>query len=156
MRPDTYLAWSVRHPLAAAELNAMLLPVVSARGDAGSEARVQSEIRLEAAGKGVKLWRNNSGAMTDDTGRLIRFGLGHESKALSDRLKSSDLVGWRKTLVTPSMVGTTVAVTVCRECKPPGWRLTPGDKRGQAQAAWLALVAADGGDAAFATGTGTL
>ncbi len=156
MSTDTYLAWSVRHPLAAAELNAMLLPVVSARGDAGSEARVQSEIRLEAVERGCRLFRNNRGAGKIDGGQFTRFGLGNESDHLNKVLKSSDLIGWRKVMITPAMVGTVIAQFLSREIKHPKWRLTPGDADAQAQAAWLALVAADGGDAAFATGVGTL
>lgn len=154
---DTYALWAARHPQAAAELVVLLTPPIEPRSTLpGSEARVQSEVRLEAASRGVRLWRNNSGQLPDDNGRPVRYGLANDSKALNEVIKSSDLVGWRKTLVTPAMVGTYLAIVVCRECKPPGWHLTPSDKRGAAQAAWLALVAADGGDAAFATGVGTL
>jgi len=149
--------WAARWPQAAAELTALLTPPVEQRATMpGSEARVQSEIRLEAAGKGYRLWRNNNGAMTDDTGRMVRYGLGHESKALSEAIKSSDLIGWKATLVTPAMVGQTIARFVSVETKAPGWHLTPGDKRGQAQARWLAMVNEAGGFGIFADGTGLL
>lgn len=155
--PSSWGEWSLRHPLAAAELIAILTPPVQAQTTmSGSEARVQSEVRLEAARAGVKLWRNNRGAGKIDDGRFVRFGLGNESDKLNEMLKSSDLIGWRIVIVTPADVGRRIAQIVCREVKHPGWHLTPGDKEAHAQAAWLALVASDGGDAMFATDVGTL
>ncbi len=154
---DSYPAWALRHPHAARELAALLTPPVQAvTGDPGSEALVQSQIRLEAAGRDCMLFRNNNVALMDETGRLVRAGVANESKQLSERMKSSDLCGWRRVLIGPQHVGTVIAQTLWREVKAPGWRLTAGDKRGQAQAAWIALVLANGGDAAFATGVGTL
>lgn len=105
-----------------------------------SEAWVQSAVRLRAAQLGCTLMRNNSGALRDDTGRLIRYGLGNDSAALNAVMKSADLIGW-------AADGRFMAV----ECKPPGWRLTPGDKRGQAQARFLDAVKAGGGIGIFAT-----
>jgi len=149
--------WKQRWPDAAKELVALLVPPVETRDSMpGSEARVQSEVRLEAASKGVRLWRNNVGQLLDEQGRPIRYGLANESKALNESLKSSDLIGWRPVTVTADMVGRKLAVFVSRECKRPGWHMTPGDDRAQAQARWLALIAADGGDACFASGVGTL
>ena len=157
MTTDTYTAWAHRHPQAAAELAALLTPPVpTVTGEPGSEARVQSEIRIEGAMKGYSLWRNNSGSLPDEHGRPVRFGLGAESKALSEVLASSDLIGWKPTLVTPSMVGSTVAVFVSVECKRPGWHIVPSDRRAHAQAKWLELVARAGGIALFATGVGAL
>lgn len=157
-RDMTYAQWAARWPQAASELHELLAPPVppAPHGTPTSEAYVQSTIRLEAPARGVMLFRNNAGAMTDETGRLVRYGLGHESKPFWDRVKSSDLIGWRKLLITPEWAGRTVAQFVSRECKPAGWHMTPGDARAQAQAAWLAMVARDGGDACFASGVGTL
>jgi hypothetical protein len=120
-----------------------------------SEARVQSEIRLEAAHKGVRLYRNNSGALKDEYGRLVRFGLGNESTALNKVFKSADLIGWRPVLVTQDMVGTVVAQFIARECKYEGWTYG-GSEHEKAQKAFIDLVVAEGGDACFATGTGTI
>jgi hypothetical protein len=117
-----------------------------------SEAAVQAAVRLEYARRGYRLFRNNSGALRDESGRLVRFGLGNDSPQINAVLKSSDLIGWHPTLVTPEMVGTCVARFVSLECKPPGWHLTPGDKRAQAQDAWLRLVLEGGGEARFMTG----
>ncbi len=120
-----------------------------------SEAYAQFQVRLEAPTKGVTLWRNNVGVLTDINGRPVRFGLANDSKQLNEALKSSDLIGWRPVLITPGHVGRTLAQFVSRECKAPGWTYT-GTDRERAQKAWLDLVAAAGGDSAFATGPGTL
>lgn len=116
---------------------------------ARSEAEVAAEIRLAAGRAGVPLWRNNNGAAYDQTGRLIRFGLGHESAALSARWKSADLVGVLPVTVGPQHVGQTLGLFLAVETKKPGWALRPSDKRGQAQAAFLRSVRAFGGVGGF-------
>jgi hypothetical protein len=126
-----------------------------------SEARVQSAIRLEAPGRGVRLWRNNVGVLTREDGTPVRFGLANETAALNRELKSGDLIGWRRRLITVADVGFVIAQFVSRECKPEGWMLAPPtDQRRyaheQAQLRWIELINADGGDAGFATGVGTL
>jgi len=150
--------WAIRHGVSAAalaDLRAGLgldaLPV-----DTGhSERYVQTSVRLEAVGKGVTLWRNNVGVLEDVTGRPVRYGLANDSKALNMRLKSADLIGWRPIVITPKLIGVTIAQFVSRECKPAGWRYS-GTDRERAQLAWASLVAASGGDARFATRPGTL
>lgn len=117
-----------------------------------TETAVQAAVRLEYARRGYRLWRNNSGALLDKRGIPVRFGLGNDSSTLNAAIKSSDLIGWRPLVITPAMVGGTVAQFVSLECKTPGWRLTPGDQRGQAQKRWLDLVLADGGEAQFIMG----
>lgn len=132
-----------------------------------SEAYVQSLVRLEAPGKGVKLWRNNVGVLLDANGRPVRYGLANDSRGLNQELKSGDLIGWRRRVITVADVvaagpgGLIIAEFVSRECKPVGWRpAPPGDserfRHEEAQRRWAALVNADGGDACFATGEGTL
>jgi hypothetical protein len=120
-----------------------------------SEAYVQSAVRLEAAQKGIKLFRNNVGVLEDATGRPVRYGLANDSKELNKRIKSADLIGWRPLLIEPRHVGGIVAQFVSRECKEPGWRYTGADRE-PAQLAWANLILAAGGDAAFASSTGTL
>ena len=117
---------------------------------AETETALQNAIRMEAARQGVRLWRNNVGALRDSRGVPVRFGLGNDSAALNARLKSSDLIGWRPVMITPDMVGQVVAQFVSREVKAPGWRYT-GTPREAAQRAWLDMVTADGGDACFAS-----
>lgn len=116
-----------------------------------NESVVQQQVRLALARLGAQVWRNNSGACTDDTGRLIRYGLGNDSAQLNAVIKSSDLVGVVPVTITPEMVGRTIGVFVAVECKRPGWHLTPGDKRGQAQQRFIDLVREVGGLGGFAT-----
>lgn len=124
-----------------------------------SEAYVQSVVRLEAPAKGVRLWRNNVGVLLDKSGRPVRYGLANDSRGLNEKLKSADLIGWRRVLITPDMVGRLIAQVVSRECKPPDWRpaLTGAlFEHEEAQRAWARIINEDGGDACFATGEGTL
>jgi hypothetical protein len=139
--------------LGIAGLTAMRDP--EAAGEPGSESRQQSLVRLEAAEKDVLLWRNNVGACKTDTG-FLRYGLCNDSERMNEAIKSSDLVGIRKVFVTPQMVGSTVGVFTARECKKQDWKFSESDKRAVAQLKFINLVNSYGGDAAFATGQGTL
>ena len=116
-----------------------------------SEAAIQQAIRLNIARSGIDLWRQNVGACQDQSGRLIRYGLLNDSKAINEKFKSSDLIGIRPMLVTSEWVGHVVGVFAAIECKESGWKLRPGDARGQAQHRFHELVRAAGGFAGFAT-----
>ena len=118
-----------------------------------SEASIQQAIRLEASRHGVLLFRNNVGAATDVSGRVIRYGLGNDSKAINDRSKSSDLIGIWPMLVTQQMVGQVVGVFTAIECKRPGWKFSPNDDRAAAQAVFGEMVKKHGGLFMFATDT---
>lgn len=147
--------WARKHGVtwqAIEELRAIFgtdVPVAPAMQDL-SEAAVQSRVRLEAPRRGYTLWRNNCGALLDARGVPVRFGLGNDSPQLNARLKSSDLIGWKATLVTPCMVGSYVAVFASFEVKEAVWTYA-GNAHEKAQEAWLKLVAADGGIARFIT-----
>ena len=130
--------------------NLMPLPVTGT-----SEAAVQAVVRLEAARKGVRLFRNNVGALLDSRGVPVRYGLANDSKQVNDVVKSADLIGWRPLLIAPGHVGHYVGQFVSRECKAFDWHYT-GNAHEQAQVAWAELVNAGGGDASFCTGEGTL
>lgn len=119
-----------------------------------AEAYVQSQIRLEAARKGIYLWRNNCGAGTLDNGSFIRWGLANESEAVNKVIKSADLIGIRRLVITPEMVGQTVGIFVSREAKAADWHYT-GTDREVAQLKWLTLINSYGGDAKFVTGPGS-
>lgn len=121
-----------------------------------SESYVQSVVRLEAAQKSVLLFRNNSGAYVDDTGRLVRYGLANDSAEINKVIKSSDLVGVRRVIITPQHVGHTIGQAVFRECKFGTWRHNPKDKHEAAQLKFGELVMSYGADFAFAAGVGTL
>ena len=161
MSPAVY-QWAVRHGVSMQALHELqsifgmhgghdLPPEVKGT----SEAAVQAAVRLEAARKGVRLFRNNVGALMDATGRPVRYGLANESKGVNQSIKSADLIGWRPLLIEQRHVGQCVAQFVSRECKRREWRYTGGDHE-QAQLAWAQLVTSGGGDAAFCTGVGTL
>ena len=120
-----------------------------------TEAWVQSVVRLEASRKGLKLWRNNVGAMLDARGVPVRFGLANDSKGLNEEIKSGDLIGWRPIIITPAYVGLKIAQFVSRECKMPNWKYS-GNEHERAQLRWIEAIIADGGDAAFCSGEGSL
>lgn len=98
------------------------------------EAKVQNDIRLALGAGPARLWRNNTGALKDATGRLVRYGLCPGS---------SDLIGLRQVTITPDMVGQTMGVFVAIEVKDQG-RLT------EQQRAFLAMVQQAGGLAGVA------
>jgi hypothetical protein len=120
-----------------------------------SESAVQSLVRLEASRLGARLWRNNVGAGYLDNASFIRWGLANDSERINQKIKSSDLIGIRPVLIGPEHVGRTLGVFLSREVKEAGWHYT-GTAREKAQLNWLELIASLGGDAAFATGEGTL
>ena len=69
---------------------------------------------------------------------MIRYGLANDSKKLNDKFKSSDLIGIDGD-------GRFVAA----EVKKPGWHLTSGDNRAQAQLRFMQFVISKGGRAGF-------
>jgi hypothetical protein len=117
-----------------------------------NEAVVQQQVRLALARMGAQAWRNNTGACTDDTGRLIRYGLCNESAQMNAQIKSSDLICIVPITIQPYHVGRTLGIFTAIECKKSGWHLTPGDKRGQAQKRFIDIVHGVGGIGGFATG----
>lgn len=146
-------AWARKHGVtwqAVEELRAIFgqdVPVSSPLQDL-SEAAVQSRIMIEAPKREYRLFRNNVGALIDSRGVPVRYGLANTSPQLNARLKSSDLIGWKPSLVTPCMVGSYVAVFCSFEVKEAVWTYG-GTPREKAQEAWIKLVAADGGIARF-------
>jgi hypothetical protein len=121
---------------------------------ARSEAYVQSQVRLEGAKLGVKLYRNNVGAGKLENGSFIRWGLCNDTPALNARVKSGDLVGWRPVVITAEMVGSRIAQFVSREVKRSDWKPDNSPEL-RAQLAWATLVNADGGDAKIVNGLGS-
>ena len=116
-----------------------------------NEAALQNHIREKFAHVGP-IWRNNSGACTDATGRLIRYGLGNDSAKMNGHIKSSDLIGIRPLLVdVPGIGWRMVGVFTAIEVKAPGWRLRDGDERAHAQARYHDVVRQSGGFAGFAS-----
>lgn len=153
--PVDLRTWAMRHHVTDAALHE-LAEIMGAgaqpEGEEGaSEGRVQSRVRLAARDHDMRLFRNNVGALLDKRDVPVRYGLANDTPALNKRLKSGDLIGWRRLLITAEMVGSVVAQFVSLECKHAGWRYT-GDEHEQAQQRWAALVALEGGHARFVTG----
>ena len=112
------------------------------------EAKMQQICQLEASSAGQRLWRNNVGALKDDNGVPVRYGLCNDSKAMNQNFKSSDLIGIKPVLITPDMVGHTIGQFMAREVKHEGWKYT-GKGREEAQMRFGELVIRLGGDFAF-------
>lgn len=159
----TLAQWAIKYaigPTALTELTALLsagdaAPTPVNPGKLGSEARVQSQVRLEAVQHDVWLTRNNVGVLMDVTGRPVRYGLANESKAQNQQVKSGDLIGFRRRVIVSRDVGVTIAQFVSRECKHEGWKPSRNDKHEQAQCRWRDFINLNGGDAAFASGPGS-
>ncbi len=113
-----------------------------------SESRVQSLGILEAVKRRIWPLRNNSGAWTDETGRVVRYGLGNVSKQFNAVMKSSDYIGVEPVVITQDMVGQTIGRFWAREYKPEGWVYT-GTPREVAQKVFIDKVNSLGGNAAF-------
>lgn len=100
-----------------------------------TEQQTQQRIRLALSRGGCRLWRNNTGALRDANGQLIRFGL---------CAGSADLIGYTTVTVTPDMVGQRLAVFTAVEVKSPTGRPTPE------QTAFLKHIQDAGGRAGIA------
>lgn len=118
---------------------------------ATTESGAAQRMCLQAANEGSVLWRNNVGSLQDINGTWVRYGLANLSKQMNKVQKSSDYVGIRPVLITHDMVGTYIGQFVARETKKPGWTYS-GTEREAAQAKWMGIVIAHGGDACFSTG----
>lgn len=118
--------------------------------DAGSEGGVQSRIRQNAPYIGQALWRNNSGAMYNDSGALVRFGLANTSAKLNRVFKSSDLIGITAVLVKPCHVGLKFGLFTAVETKDTDWT-KPRNDRDRAQLSFLNKVISLGGIGMFST-----
>ena len=79
-----------------------------------SEQELQQRIRLELGRGPVRLWRNNVGALRDQRGQLVSYGLCRGS---------SDLIGLRQLTIGPEHLGQSLAVFVAIEVKSERGRL---------------------------------
>lgn len=152
--------WAIRHGVSAQALHELdvlfgIETQLLATGSYDSEAAVQADVRLEAAAKGIHLFRNNVGVLRDKEGRPVRYGLANDSSRLNKIIKSGDLIGWRRVRIEQSHVGSVIAQFVSVECKRSGWKYSGNDHE-VAQLAWIRLIGANGGYAKFVTGSGGL
>jgi hypothetical protein len=153
----TLISWARKHgitPAALKELCMMSIDVTHGGKDE-SEALVQSRIRLEAAGKGMYLYRNNRGAGQLKNGSFIRWGLCNDSEKVGDRFKSGDLIGLEPVRITSEMVGSVIGRFKSVEVKASSWKFS-GTAEELAQVAWAALVNAQGGSAVIVNAAGKL
>ena len=97
-----------------------------------------AEIRLALSRAGAVVWRNNVGLAWYGKNREIpvKYGLCNGS---------SDLIGFIPVLITPEMVGRTIAAFVAIECKKPA-----GSRRTDEQKNFVRVVHGAGGMAGFA------
>lgn len=163
----TFEEWRLKHPQAAADLRQVFVMESSQGvGRLGTdEVGVQNTIRLSAAKQGALSWRNNVGATKakevhrcpkcsfrfEVAQQPVRYGLANDSHQMNKRVKSSDLILAIPRMITPQMVGTTIAQFGAIECKHANWVFT-GSEHEVAQMNYLQLVAQAGGFATFATG----
>lgn len=103
-----------------------------------TETGFVQRLLLSSSRLGMRLFRNNVGVLTDARGNHVRYGL---------CVGSSDLVGWTPVIVTPEMVGRTLAVFTAVEAKVGRRHATPE------QARFLDVVQAAGGIATLARDT---
>lgn len=157
---DWASTWGVSG-LAMADLRARLAAqcrTAAAAGDGISEAAVQSRFSLtSAADPDLLAWRNNVGACEATNGRVIRYGLANDSKAMNEIVKSGDKIGIKRHLVRPCDVGRHLGLFVSVEFKRQDWKMpaTP-DAHTQAQINWQATISAYGGIAHIYNGNNPL
>lgn len=80
------------------------------------EVDLMRRIQVLASKSGARLLRNNTGALRNDRGEWVKYGLG---------TGSSDLIGWTPVVVTPEMIGEAVAIFTAIECKTGYLKTTP-------------------------------
>lgn len=149
--------WGVP-PAAMEQLRTLTLPITDAPrkavSDAKSEAAVSERILLASAERDdLLMFRNNVGAWKHpETGRVVRYGLGNESKRVNETIKSADFIGiWRKR-VTLADVGKDHGLLVSTEAKREDEPLNPNDPRTAAQLRWAQAINSFGGIATIYAG----
>lgn len=153
---QTLTAWAARHAVSPAALQDLIYTLgLAAPGPVPpppgmqTEAAIQVRAQIEHARRtGGRMFRNNSGAFKDETGRLVRYGLGNTSAQINKVIKSSDLIG-----ITPTTCpcGHIYGVFTAMEAKAPGWKFRESDERAVAQFAFGKLVVSLGGIFKFIT-----
>lgn len=81
------------------------------------ESDLLKKIQVAASKVGSRLFRNNCGALKNDRGQWVKYGLANPG--------GSDLIGWTPVKITQEMVGGTVAVFTAIEGKTGYLKTTP-------------------------------
>ena len=100
----------------------------------------------------VVSFRNNVGVFKGANGQPVRCGLANETKEMNKLIKSGDRIGWTPVVITPEMVGKTVAVFTSIEMKKEGYKPSGKAQREhyEAQERWATKVREAGGIAGIA------
>ena len=85
------------------------------------ETKIQNKIMMEMSKKGYLVWRNHVGLFKTMDGRTVNIGI----------KGSADLMAVKPTVITPDMVGQTVAVFVAVEVKTATGRQSEPQKKWQ-------------------------
>lgn len=96
------------------------------------ESSLYTPIILKATQLGSRLFRNNVGALKNERGQWVRYGVANPG--------GSDMIGIAPCVVTESMVGLTVGILLAVEVKPDR-----GSKASAPQRAFLEFVKKMGG-----------
>ena len=155
------VTWAIKHHVSMVALGELAaafghFPVLANGVSAGdAESLVQGKVRMAAEQSGFKVFRNNVGALKDERGVPVRYGLLNDTAALNKVVKSSDLIGWKSELwLNPeTFQPTKIARFVSLECKHADWPgYNPENPHERAQQRWIELVVSAGGVGAFTTG----
>lgn len=85
------------------------------------ETKIQNRIMMDMSEKGYLVWRNQVGLFKTLDGRTVNIGI----------KGSSDLMAVKPTVITPDMVGQTLAVFVAVEVKTATGRQSEPQKKWQ-------------------------
>lgn len=114
-----------------------------------TESELQQIIQMDAVAYHSWLLRNNSGALPDKNGRIVRYGLGNISAPQNAKWKSSDLIGITTIKIDERYLGSQLGIFTAVEVKEPGWQFKAGGRE-EAQRAFIEWVKARGGIGGFA------
>jgi hypothetical protein len=95
------------------------------------EGELNDQLQRAWSDRGGRLLRNNSGTAFYKNGDVVKFGVGNPG--------GSDLIGFTQVVITPDMVGTTVAVFTAVEAKTGKLKPTKDQEN------FLAMVERKGG-----------
>ena len=97
------------------------------------ESDIQRAVMLAASEAGFTTWRNNTGQAWAGEVQRLKDGsvlIRHPRPLHAGLCKgSSDLIGFRRVVVTPELVGETLAQFVAIEVKAPRGRLSEAQER---------------------------
>ena len=89
-------------------------------GEPLPEGTLLKRLMIAGSAWGLRLFRNQCGVYQLKDGRYLSSGL---------CVGSSDLIGYRRVMITPKMVGTYLAQFVAVECKGPRGRVSDAQRQ---------------------------